>query len=242
MYTEQNASAWYKGSIGTYNYTVVSSTELAFTASKGIEYNKSVGDDLSGGISLYVGNTESTIQEYIYDEKVGNWSEGSTFQDTDPASGASVWSTSATAYLFTTSYPDGVLHLWFRDYDDGSGWQKRPPGGGSLLRNGSICGFFDAWWQEPNGIIQGSNFTNVVGNGSEAQWNTTYDVTPQAAIPHSAISCWHFFPSTNVQRNIEYQIFYQSESNGIEEAVMLYPTDNETVSGAWNISSLRLSS
>ena len=240
IYSRNDPTTWRKGNVGSNRYKVPSQTSIAFTISRGRKYNTTI-NDLDGGISLYAAGTDGTIHEYIFDDENGAWSNGFTFPNTDGFSGASTWSTGSSAFFYAESSSQS-LELWFRNYDsisddNGNRWQLGPSSTASLMENGSMSGQYGIAFQSSSGVIQGSNFTTYV-NPKNTRWDTTYNISDQAAIDGSAVSCWFFFPTAGVKSNIMFQVFYQTDENSIEEAVRTWGPDNHTVPGTWSYNSL----
>lgn len=86
-------------------------------------------------------------------------------------------------------------------------------------------------------MIEGSNFTSSADIAG-SKWGTTYNISSQPAIEGSGVSCWYFFPGLSLNPDIMFQIFYQVEGNGIEEAKRNWGPDNSTVPGIWSYDSV----
>ncbi|KAL8636413.1 MAG: hypothetical protein Q9228_006187 [Teloschistes exilis] len=204
IYSEKDPSMWRKGSVGNKGYKVPNSTNIAFTGSRGRKYNETL-NDLDGGLSLYASAIDGTIQEYIFNNQDGSWTEGFNFPGANGLAGASTWSVDSKAFIYTPH---------------------------DLMRNGSICGQYGIAFQGSNGTIQGSNFSTFQ-DLKQVLWDTLYDISEQPAMDGSAISCWYFFPAKNAKRNVMFQVFYQTTGKRITEAVRLWGPDNSTVPGTW---------
>jgi len=192
-------------------------------------------------MSLYATGTNGTIHEYIFDDRTNSWTEGSTFPYTDGFSGASTWSEGPSSFLFTVSSSQS-LEFWFRDYsaassDDGNRWQLGPSSHVDLMQNGSVCGQTGVAFQSSSGFIQGSNFTDFTDPG-ETRWDTSYNISDQAAINGSAVSVWFFYSYAHANPNIMFQAFYQKDGSEIEEAIRTWGPDNKTVPGTWTYNSV----
>lgn len=240
IYSKKDATTWHRGNIGTQNYKVPNSTNIAFTVSRGRIYNQTL-NDLDSGLSLYASNENGVIQEYIYDDQDESWSNGFTFPNTDGLSSASTWSEGPSAFIFT-SRSDQSLELWYRDYnstsaDEDNRWKLGPSSQASLMPNGSICGQHGIAFQGTSGAIRGSNFSEF-SDPTQTRWATTYEINNQAAISGSAVSCWYFYPHKRTNPNIMNQVFYQTEGNGIQEAIRTWAADNMTVPGTWTYSAV----
>jgi len=240
IYSVSDPTTWREGNVGSQGYQVPNETNIAFTASGGRTYNQTF-NGIDGGVSLYAGGTDGTIHEYIFDGQDRSWNQGFTFPNTDGFSGAGIWSTSSNATLYTASSSQS-LELWFRGYNDtssgnGNRWQLGPSSHADLMQNGSICGQWGIAFQSASGIVQGSNFTEYADPG-HTRWDTTYNISDQAAINGSAISCWYTFPEKEVARHVRFQVFYQTDGSKIEQAVRMWGPDNQTFPGIWNYDSV----
>lgn len=240
IYSTNDPTTWREGNVGSKGYKVPKETNIAFTAGGGITYNHNL-NEIDGGINLYASGTDGTIHEYIFDNQNGTWDNGFTFPDTDGFSGAAIWSTSSNATLYTAGSSQS-LELWFRDYSNNSSgdsnrWQLGPSSRADLMQNGSMCGQWGIAFQSAGGIVQGSNFT-AYGDSGHTRWDTTYNISDQAAINGSAVSCWYYFPAEAPSRDMKFQIFYQTDESKIEQAVRMWGPDNHTVPGIWNYDSV----
>ena len=238
IYSANDPTTWREGNVGGKGYKVPNATNIAFTASGGISYNHTL-DGIDGGVSLYATGSDGTIHEYIYDEKNGTWDNGFTFPNTDGYSGAGIWLTNAVATLYTASSGQS-LELWSRDYKtissgNSNRWQLGPSSQANLMQNGSICGQWGIAFQRASGIVQGSNFT-VYGDPENTRWDTTYNISDQAPINGTAISCWYTFPAPKAA--VMFQVFYQTDGSQIERAVRMWGLDNQTVPGIWKYDSV----
>jgi len=240
IYSANDPTTWHEGNVGSQNYKVPDKTNIAFAASGGERYNDTL-KGIDGGVSLYATGTDGAIHEYVYDEQNGSWNNGFTFPNTDGFSGAGIWSTGSKATLYTASSSQS-LELWFRDYNNTSGgnsnrWQLGPSSHAKLMQNGSMCGQWGIAFQSAGGIVQGSNFT-VYDDPEHTRWDTTYNISGQAAIDGSAVSCWYTFSENKAARNVMSQVFYQTDGSQIERAVRMWGPDNQTVPGIWNYDSV----
>lgn len=226
---------WRKGTVGNKGYKIPNSTNIAFTLSRGRKYNGTL-NDLDGGLSLYASATDGTIQEYIFNDQDGSWTEGFNFPGANGLADASTWSLDSKAFIYTVS-SSGSLEFWYRNYSpmvsvSDNRWQLGPSSHADLTRDGSVCGQFGVAFQGSNGSIQGSNFTTFQ-DLDQVRWDTLYDISEQPAMDGSAVSCWYFFPAKNAKRNVMSQVFYQTTAIKITEAVRLWGPGNSTVPGTW---------
>ena len=244
IYSGQSGLGWSKGRIGLQNYTVADSTSVAFTAARGIQYDQAL-DDLNGGFSLYAGGADGIIHEYMFNYSDGNWHRGFDFSNTNGLSGAYTWSLSSKAFLYAADN-GGHLYYWYRDYNNTSDnqdnhWQTGPNSPDSLYHNGSVCGQFQISYQDSNGFIRGNSIdlVNTI-NTTQEHWIGAYNVTIQAAMPNTALSCWSYYPDgTNATRDIQYQVFYQDD-RGVQEAVTLWDSNLDIPPGTWHYNQLQL--
>lgn len=239
IYSANDPTTWREGNVGSKNYKVPNATNIAFAASCGKSYNHTL-DGIDGGVSLYATGTDGTIHEYIYDCQYGTWDNGFTFLNTDGFSGAGFWSTGSKVTLYTASSGQS-LELWSRDYKPTSSgnsnrWQLGPSSHADLMHNGSMCGQWGIAFQSAGGTVQGSNFT--VYAAENTRWDTTYNISDQAPIDGTAVSCWYTFPAQNVDRAVMFQVFYQTDASQIERAVRMWGPDNQTVPGIWKYDSV----
>ncbi|KAL8691436.1 MAG: hypothetical protein Q9218_003338 [Villophora microphyllina] len=235
VYSKKDLTEWRKGTVGSNGYKVPNDTNIAFTASRGRRYNSTL-NGIDGGLSLYATGTNGTIQEYLFDDQDGSWTDGFNFPGTDGSAGASTWSFYSYAYIYTMS-SSGSLEFWYRDYNPMSSinnnrWQLGPSSHADFVQNGSVCGQFGVAFQSSNGMIRGSNFTNLE-KPSQVRWDTLYDISDQPAIDKSAVSCWYSFSREEAKRNVQFQIFYQTDGRKITEAAKLWGPDNNTFPGTW---------
>ncbi len=120
---------------------------------------------------------------------------------------------------------------------DSNRWQLGPSSRADLMQNGSMRGQWGIAFQSASGIVQGSDFTAYGGSG-HTRWDTTSNISDQAAINRSAVSCWYYFPEKAPSRDVRFQIFYQTDESKIEQAVRMWGADNHTVPGIWNYDSV----
>lgn len=183
-----------RGTLGAKGIKSRTKTNIAFTVSRGKQYNET-SKNLGGGMTLYASGDDGVIHEYLFDDQHGTWSNGFTFPNTDGHSGASTWSEDTSAFIFAASSGSGnSLELWYRDYNNTSDnpnnkWQLGPSSSASLALNGGMCGQYGIAYQASSGLIQGSDFSGF-SDPTQTNWTTTYNIINQAAIEYSAVSCW----------------------------------------------------
>ena len=196
---------------------------------------------MDGGLSVFVSTSTSTIQEYTFDEQNGEWSQGFTFQQTDGLSGASAWALGSAAWMITAS-DTGSIILWTKHYyhdavEDEQQWVRGASSSADLMQNGAMSAQYHAGFQVSSGYIQGSAFSTVEGQGAP-RWAEPYDISDQAAINETAVSCRWFGSSPEADRDIYFQFFYQTDGSKIDEAVRLWGPDNKTNPGIWTYASI----
>ncbi|KAL8956152.1 MAG: hypothetical protein Q9193_006242 [Seirophora villosa] len=215
-YSKHDPTSWKLGNIGEKGYKVPSSPpSIAFTVSPGRKYNNTLVD-IDGGLSLFSGTETGSIQEYIYDDGDGTWSDGYTFSDTDGSRGASVFSQQSDALLFATNNDHDIM-FWSQRYHSTATtqWKRGPTSSYLLASNGSMCGAFDFVFESPKGRIQGSNFPSQI-DLIHRTFGTTYEIGNSNMLDGSALSCQFF--SSEKPTFTRFHVFYQVESNDIMEA------------------------
>ncbi|KAI4275982.1 MAG: hypothetical protein LQ337_002803 [Flavoplaca oasis] len=240
IYSESDTTGWRKGNVGDNGYKVPNATSIAFTALSGLRFNED-SKSLDGGLSLFISISTSTIQEYIFDEQGGKWSRGSTFPETDGLSGASVWALGFTAWMMTASETGSII-LWSKQYSrvadkDAEQWVRGATSSADLMQKGGMCGQFHAGFRISSGYIQGSAFS-VLENGPGPRWDKPYNISDQAAINETAVSCRWLSTMREADRDIYFQFFYQTDGSEIDEAVRLWGPDNQTYPGIWTYASI----
>ncbi|KAL8871761.1 MAG: hypothetical protein Q9174_002470 [Haloplaca sp. 1 TL-2023] len=240
MYSESDTTGWRKGKIGEKGYKVPNATTIAFTALPGLKWNEE-SKKLEGGLSLFVSTSNSTIQEYTFDEQNEEWNQGFAFQQTDGLSGASAWGLGSVAWMITASDTSSVL-LWTKHYDSDADeedqqWKRGASSSADLMHNGAMCAEYHAFFQVASGQIQGDGFSTVKGQGAP-RWAEPNDITDQAALNGTALSCHWYGSNPDADRDIYYQFFYQRDGSTIDEAVRLWGPDNKTHPGTWTYASI----
>lgn len=235
IYSRSDPTAWHRGSVGSNGYKVPNKTNIAFTVSRGTEFNTS-SNDLGGGLSLYASDTDGIILEYIFNDQDGSWSDGFTFSNTDGFSGATVYSVTSNAFLYALS-SDQSMEFWWRNYNTSSSnndnsWHLGPSSHDSVIQNVSMCAQYLIAFQGSSGMIQGSNFT-ASADPAGTRWGIEYNISNQSAINGSAVSCWYFIPEPGVPDGLMLQVFYQVEGNQIGEARKYWGPGNLTMSANW---------
>ena len=235
IYSQSDPTTWQEGSVGGNQYKVLNQNSLAFTVSRGREFNTS-SNDLGGGLSLYASGTDDIVHEYIFNDQDGSWSDGFIFSSSDGFGGATTYSISSNAFFFALG-SDQTMELWWRNYNSSSSnfdnsWQLGPSSHDSVLQNASMCVQFMIAYQGSGGIIQGSNFTGSA-DPAGTRWGTDFNISNQSAINGSAVSCWYFYPTPHTSDSLMFQVFYQVEGNQIEEARKKWGPGNATLSADW---------
>ena len=235
MYSQSDPTRWQQGSVGSNRYEVPNQNSIAFTVSRGREFNTS-SNDLGGGLSLYASSTDGAVHEYIFNDQDGSWSDGFVFTNSDGFGGASTYSITSNAFFFALG-SDQTMELWWRNYNSSSSktdnsWHLGPSSHNPVFQNVSMCAQYIIAYQSSSGIIQGSEFSASADPGA-TRWGTEFNISNQSAITGSAVSCWFFYPKPDTAANLMFQVFYQVQGDHIEEARKSWGPGNATLSADW---------
>ena len=239
---------WHKGSVDSKEYKVADETSIAFTVSRGIEYDE-VNERIDGGINLYATDSDGIVREYIYDDKTERWGDGTSFDNADGYSGATTWSVFSSAFFFTRSKTGPEIQVWWRDYNDSGSnkWHLGPVSSAPAIQGGSMWGGFAFAFQGPDGTIRGHRLDRDDSDPSAARWGVAYDIYDEnlngddyRAANGTGLAGWYFFPSPDpdAEPSTRLHVFYQAEESGdVVEAVWDYAKDEEdnaqTIPGPW---------
>ena len=235
IYSQSDPTRWQHGSVGSNRYEVPNQNSIAFTVSRGREFNTS-SNDLGGGLSLYASSIDGTVHEYIFNDQDGSWSDGFTFTNSDGFGGASTYSITSNAFFFALG-SDQTLELWWRSYNSSSSkpdnsWQLGPSSHDLVSHNASVCAQYIIAYQSSSGIIQGTEFS-ASADPAATRWGTEFNISNQPAITGSAVSCWYFYPKPDTSDSLMFQVFYQVQGDNIEEARKSWGPGNATLSADW---------
>ncbi|PGH13170.1 hypothetical protein AJ80_06416 [Polytolypa hystricis UAMH7299] len=172
---------------------------------------------LSSRLTLFSGDTDGHVHEYIYNDEDESWSDGFTFPSSNGYGGASAWSQDScltTMYLFMLSESQ-MIYFWHYDYNEteekkdteNGPWHLGPTNHTAVMANASMCA---------DGRIQETNSTTVVDVDS-MRWHTTYDISDNAVMENSALSCWYLFPSEHEEdeKRMMFQVFIKRRVVGL---------------------------
>ncbi|KAL8717437.1 MAG: hypothetical protein Q9181_008328 [Wetmoreana brouardii] len=97
------------------------------------------------------------------------------------------------------------------------------------MQNASMCAQYGVAYQTSSGIIQMNNLTSSQDPG-QLRWDETTDISDHTAINGTAVSCWFYISREDADRDIEFQIIYQTTESKIEEAYRLWGPDGRVIS------------
>lgn len=202
------SSGWDFGNVGDYKFTVPRESDLAFTASYGIDWNSTTGQ-IDDGISLYLCDEHNDLVECSYNIFDSKWTGSFTFRDLGcRMATTSAWNSSR--YLLTPTDNDH-LQIWWRNYKtDGDSWHKGS-NFDSIAPNKTYCSDGTLFaYQATDGSINGS-YLILVEEPSDAALSTSFMITRDSILDGTRLAC-HYKNKSSAS------VIYQAPDGRLREA------------------------
>ncbi|KAI9876342.1 MAG: hypothetical protein M1830_006739 [Pleopsidium flavum] len=221
MIHSNTSNRWIKGSLGSFNFKVSESASVDLAACYNDQWYGSAAGS-SGGIRLFYGASNTTVQELSWAVGSTAWTSDFLFPRVNGKGGLScAGAGSGTSYLYLLD-SHNQLELWWKDFNTAAVnstnhplgvWTQGPTAATSVRTNSPLSYDNFVYFQDPS--------NNIIGiqpdpSAESSSFKASFQVGGGATgVPNTRIASTTFYPTADTPS--ELHVFFQTNGSDITE-------------------------